>query len=228
MEMKADVILVTVHPSLSSLSTWILCIRPSFSRVTNIELIEMGFHVELFIHSFRPEEVYWTVKRILRILGGIDIRHDLIERRSRFAQRMASGDCLADVVNDLSNQFCVGKRALYLDWQNRKKWMPILLAVNEREAFFLDLLSTHKDLMRLTRLQYFQADSSSAAVGALKLLRSLNLDMFELLDTFNHIKTIQTHKDTNAEARHEIIQLLQEYPKVFPPRKNGCDINELH
>jgi hypothetical protein len=131
---------------------------------------------------------------------------------------MAAGDRLVDVVNDLSKEYQVGIRALYLDWQNRQKWLPVLLAIDNRQAFFLDLFNTHKELKRLARLQFLQADSSSAAVGALKLLRDLNLDMFELLGGSNLIKTAfdSYHNEVGQRTLHgDLNETFASYGEVF-------------
>ena len=57
------------------------------------------------------------------------------------------GVSLADSVNILAAKYSVTKRALYKDWKQRKHWLPIFLHIEDPHLFFLDLLSTHKELL---------------------------------------------------------------------------------
>lgn len=109
------------------------------------------------------------------------MKTNLIERRQKMLKLKTAGLSLVKVVKDLSRQYDVSMRAIYLDWQNRKTWLPSLLGMRDPETFCLDLLSTHKEIHRLAMMEYFRADNSNAKIGALRLLRDLNNDFAEMI-----------------------------------------------
>ena len=88
---------------------------------------------------------------------------------------------LGEVVKELAEKYQISTRSLYYDFKNRKTWMEALLGIDDPKAFFVDLLSNHQEIYRLTSLEFLKADNSNARIGALKLLRDLNKDFVELL-----------------------------------------------
>jgi hypothetical protein len=105
----------------------------------------------------------------------------LLNRRKELVQALVRGDALTNIIGDLSEKYHVSRNALYKDYQRRANWMPSILAIDNREAFYMDLLAIHQDIFRLYRIQYFSADNTSAAVGCLRLLRDLNMDLIDLI-----------------------------------------------
>jgi hypothetical protein len=66
-----------------------------------------------------------------------------------------------------------------------------LISFDDKELFFLDLLSIHKELVDLVRLEFLQAsNNSNLKLGCLKLMRSLNKDMIQLLVTDDIIQRL--------------------------------------
>lgn len=72
--------------------------------------------------------------------------------------------------------------------------MESLLAIKDPEAFYLDLIASHKEIYRLCVKEYLQGDNTSARIGALRLLRDLNLDFMEMIvlkDTMARVANIE-------------------------------------
>ena len=109
------------------------------------------------------------------------MKANLIERRQKMVKLRASGLSLTKVIKDLAAECEVTTRALYYDWKHRKTWLKTILELKDPETFFLDLLSKHKEISRLAMLEYLQADNSNAKIGALRLLKEINKDFFEMV-----------------------------------------------
>ena len=107
----------------------------------------------------------------------------LMERRRKMLQYKSEGLSLADIVKHLATEYNVSLRSLYYDWEKRKQWMATVLEISDPETFFLDLVSRHHDIYRMTILEYLRGDNSNARIGALRLLRDINNDFQEMIVT---------------------------------------------
>ena len=107
----------------------------------------------------------------------------LRERRLEMMKLLSFGSSLTVVVKDLAKVYQVTERAIYRDYSNRKAWMAGFLGIKDPQVFLMDLLSTHREIKRLATREYLVADNSSARIGALKLLRDLNMDFHTLIST---------------------------------------------
>jgi len=98
---------------------------------------------------------------------------------------------LVDVVKDLASRYHVTPRAIYRDHAIRKEWMPSLLGLEDPDVFLMDLLASHQEL-RIQALEAFvDADNSSSRVGALRLVRDLNLDLYQLVTGRTILKRVE-------------------------------------
>jgi hypothetical protein len=80
---------------------------------------------------------------------------------------------------------------VYQDWATRKQWLPLVLEIQDPEAFFYDILAQHREIYRLASLEYLKGDNSAARIGALRLLRDLNLDLIELMSLHDVMQRIE-------------------------------------
>jgi hypothetical protein len=113
----------------------------------------------------------------------------------------SKGLALNFVVNDLCRKYKVTPQCLYRDWRNRKSWLPDLLDYGDRETVFLDILARHEDIYKMTVREYLQGDNSSARVGALRLLRELNLDFYELSVSSDIMTRLERLEEEAAKHR---------------------------
>lgn len=108
------------------------------------------------------------------------MRENIVERRQKLLNMRCRGVSLSESVKTIAVEYGVSTRAVYRDWATRKSWLPSLLDLGDTETFFLDLICQHKEIVRLSTMEYLKGDNSNARVGALRLLRDLNLDLFEV------------------------------------------------
>ena len=52
--------------------------------------------------------------------------------------------------------------------------------MGDPETVFFDFIARHEEIYQMTVMECYQADNSSARVGALRLLRDLNRDFYEV------------------------------------------------
>ena len=109
------------------------------------------------------------------------MKSELLERRSKMLELRAKGWELSDIVSHLAREHECSKQIIYRDWVRRKHWMPKLLELDDRDRLYLDILADHKEISRLATLEFLQGDNSSARVGALRLRRDINKDLFFML-----------------------------------------------
>jgi hypothetical protein len=101
------------------------------------------------------------------------------------------GISLQHTVEQLSHEYHVTKSALYKDWKQRSHWQEVILGIQDKYQFFLDLLSTHKEIYQFAVKEYLTGDNSNARIGALRLLRDLNLDLEKMVVTKDLIRRVE-------------------------------------
>ena len=116
---------------------------------------------------------------------------DLVERRRNLLKLRSLGLSLPEVVKELSTQYHVSARIIYYDWARRKDWIEGVLGTKDPAAFFLEILSNHRELYRLTSLEYLKTEQDTARIGALRLLRDLNRDFEEMILTKSLIERVE-------------------------------------
>ena len=132
------------------------------------------------------------------------MRSNLYERRRKMLKKRGVGLSLVEVVKELSVEYDVSPRTLYYDWRNRKGWMETVLEIEDPEAFFLDLVASHRELRKFAILEYLKGDNSSARIGALRLLRDLNKDFHEMIVTQNLFTRVSKLEGKTMEQSGEI------------------------
>lgn len=109
------------------------------------------------------------------------MKQTLAIRRRKLLRLRGKGYSLEDSVNELSIEYGVTRECIWKDWRNRRKWMPQVLEISDREAFFYDVISDHKEIARLVIHEFLTADNSNARIAALKLRRTINRDLLWML-----------------------------------------------
>lgn len=105
----------------------------------------------------------------------------LLERRQEMLRMKSTGLSLAKIIEDLSVKYEISVRGLYKDWAGRARWIKAILSMEDPEVFFLDVLATQKQIYNRAYMEYLKADNSNARIGALRLLRDLNKDLYEMV-----------------------------------------------
>jgi hypothetical protein len=109
------------------------------------------------------------------------LKPDLLKRRQKMLELHGQGFSLLETVQALEEEFNVTRRTLYDDWRKRSEWAPSLMELGDSKTFFLELLNSHREISRMAVMEYLKGDNSSARIGALRLLRDLNLDFVEMI-----------------------------------------------
>lgn len=114
-----------------------------------------------------------------------------VKRRLDMVKKRSMGLSLQQTVKELQGTYDVSKQWLYQDWKDRHKWLPAILDLSDTKRLYWDLVAFHNQIKEWAVLQYLKADNSNAAIGALRLLRDLNLDFSELIITRDALARIE-------------------------------------
>jgi hypothetical protein len=115
-----------------------------------------------------------------------------------------------DVVKTLSDEYGVTKQAFYHDWKKRGEWQTEIFDLDDLKQLCLDIYANHREIYRMASREYLTGDNSSARVGALNLLRKLNLDFLEMFP-----KALARHTMPESKRGADLNGLLKEYDRLF-------------
>lgn len=127
---------------------------------------------------------------------------DLLKRRQKMLELHGKGLSLAETVKIVEEEFDVARRTLYHDWRNRKEWISSIVDLGDSETFFLEVVNSHREIYRMAVMEYLRCDNSSAKIGALRLLRELNLDLQEMIVTRDLQERVKRLEE-EAEKQHQ-------------------------
>ena len=129
----------------------------------------------------------------------------LLERRAYLAKARSQGVSLPAAVTAVAKKFNTSPRNIYRDWETRSAWLESVLGIEDRQAVFLDMLSTHREVLELASLEFHRADNSSARLGALNLVRKANLDLLVFLSDLDLAKRVERleEKQRQREAKQQ-------------------------
>ena len=136
------------------------------------------------------------------------MNENILKRRSEMVTLRSKGLSLLEVVKDLHVKYDLSKSWLYQDWKDRQRWLPMVLDLKDLNVVYWDLVACHQEIKRLAFLQYYKADNSSSAVGALNLIRAINLDFMQM---FPRSLIAQASGKKGADLN----ELLEKYEHLF-------------
>ncbi len=131
------------------------------------------------------------------------LNEKLLERRHEMLKAHIYGVPLADIVKDLAKKYDVSTSFLYRDWRNRKSWIKEVLDIADSGTFFFEVVANHKEIQHLTTVEFSQADNSNARIGALRLLRDLNMDFQEMVVTKDLVERVEALEEQAAKQEKE-------------------------
>jgi hypothetical protein len=105
-----------------------------------------------------------------------------VARRQELIKDRALGIPLYDCVQNLARKYHVSPRTVYHDWTIRRQWLPQVLEIEDPVTFAAELIASHKELQRFALKEYLQAQQENARIGALNLVRRINVDLHELMN----------------------------------------------
>lgn len=140
----------------------------------------------------------------------------LLKRRTNMLKMTAEAYPLVDIVNVLSAEYAVSKQAIYKDWRNRGSWQTQLLELGSLSQLCKDLYATHKQLYTMAVQAYREAEQDTAKIGALRLLRDLNLDFATMFPN-----VIDIH--VKGSKGDDINALLRKYQEIYEEEGGSGD-----
>jgi hypothetical protein len=105
------------------------------------------------------------------------VKEKTLERRLELLRLEGNGLEPSEIVKELSVKYGVSQRAIYLDFETRRSWQPLLQETKESQ---LKVFNRHEQIFRKGVVAYMQAKSDRGRIAALNLLRQINFELAEL------------------------------------------------
>jgi hypothetical protein len=88
----------------------------------------------------------------------------------------------------------------------------------EVEKAQLTIINRNEQLFRKASLAYMKAENNAQKIAAINLMRTINLDAFEMLQSTGHIKKVPEEIVADITKRQVIIHMWK--PENARPRNN--------
>ena len=98
---------------------------------------------------------------------------------------------------------CV-KSTIYHDFATKPVWQPLVLEVKNA---LLTIVNRHEQLYRKAALKYMQAENNAQKIAAISLLKTINLDAFEMLQSTGQIVKVPEKVEADITKRQVIIHM---------------------
>lgn len=133
------------------------------------------------------------------------MQENTLDRRLKLLKLEGEGFTKEEITRQLTGEYDVTARTIRYDFEQRGKWQPKL---KEMEQALLQTLNRHDQLYRKAVMTYLQASKPSAQMYALNLLRSLNKDRFEMLQSSGVIVKAKDQLEISGEPL--VVEVWQE------------------
>ena len=130
------------------------------------------------------------------------MKQSILERRRNLLNLRCNGVLLSEAVKSLSAKYGVSERQVYHDWKTRAKWMGWFIDLGEGSDALRDVLARHESIYASASREYRSAQNDSARIGALRLMKDINLDVAEFLvqaDLLRRVETLEGVKGVNPD-----------------------------
>jgi len=130
------------------------------------------------------------------------MQQNTLERRLDLLKMEGNGLLPPEITKELSAKYHVTRRTVQYDFKNKPKWQPL---IEELRNALLKIVNRHDQLYRKASYQYSQVwnNDSKASLLALNLLRTLNKDAFDMLQSSGKIE--KAPEKAEITAKHTII-----------------------
>ena len=138
-----------------------------------------------------------------------------LERRLELLKLEGNGLLRPEIVQDLSEKFGCVRGTIYNDFATKPHWQPLLLEVKQA---LLTIVNRQEQLYRKASLAYRKAENNAQKIAAINLLKTINLDAFEMLQSTGYIKKVPEEIVADITKRQVIIHMWK--PENARPRNN--------
>jgi hypothetical protein len=104
---------------------------------------------------------------------------DAVSRRLELLKLEGLGFSQAETVKELSQKLGCSKRTVYLDFESRAAWQPIVQSVLKSESVLLKVVNRYEQIYRQASIRLLTASSELAQLGALNVMLKANAMLFE-------------------------------------------------
>ena len=130
------------------------------------------------------------------------MRQNILDRRRNLLNLRCNGVLLSEAVKSLSAKYGVSERQVYADWRCRSRWMSWFVDLGKGSDALRDVLARHESIYANAAREYRNATNDSARIGALRLMKDINLDVTEFLvqaDLLRRVETLEEVKGVNPD-----------------------------
>lgn len=104
---------------------------------------------------------------------------DIASRRLELLKLEGLGFSQAEIVKELSQKAACSKRTVYLDFECRASWQPILQSVVKADAILLKVVNRYEQIYRQASIRLLTSQNELAQLGALNTMLKANAALFD-------------------------------------------------
>ena len=130
------------------------------------------------------------------------MKQEVLERRLDLLRLEGNGLLPAEIVKELSQKYQKSERNIYYDFETKHKWQP---QIEQLKKATLKIINRHDQLYRKASLGYLQAEDTKSKLFALNLMRTLNKDSFDMLQSTGEIEKAPEKAEITAKTTTTII-----------------------
>ena len=138
-----------------------------------------------------------------------------LERRLELLKLEGNGLLRPEIVQDLSVKFGCVRGTIYNDFATKPHWQPFLMEIKKAQ---LTIINRNEQLFRKASLAYMKAENNAQKIAAINLMRIINLDAFEMLQSTGQIVKVPEKVEADITKRQVIIHMWK--PENARPRNN--------
>jgi hypothetical protein len=126
---------------------------------------------------------------------------DTIARRLELLKLEGLGFSQAEIVNQLSQKAECSKRAIYLDFESRSSWQPILQSVMKYDDVLMKVVNRYEQIYRQASICLLTCESEWTKIGSLNTMLKANTMLFQTAVLPEVIKRLQA---LETKAKHGV------------------------
>jgi len=131
------------------------------------------------------------------------MNRSILDRRRNLLNLRCNGVLLSEAVKSLSAKYGVSERQIYADWKTRERWMGWFIDLGGGSDALRDVLARHETIYSDAAREYRRAGNDSARIGALRLMRDCNRDVFEFLIPGELLRRVEALEGVKGVDRDE-------------------------
>jgi hypothetical protein len=130
----------------------------------------------------------------------------------------AKGYGLKDIVSELSTKYGCKEKTLYSDWENRDRWAPQILQLEDPNVVYEILLGSDAVLREVWR-RYESSRNESVRIASLKLAKNMYRERIEFLRDLGSLKREHSRDERSSDIDTERLRRAIERMKPDQIRK---------